>query len=97
VEWAVFKGLKLDLPVSATYSGNNATLTASGYYPDYNRTEIWQNDLGYTAFYTGVFVDYGLNSVLSGDYSKKPLVEYNHIEPVVRIGGVLFGLYWDFL
>jgi hypothetical protein len=50
VEWAVFKDLKLDLPVSATYSGSNATLTASGYYPDYNRTEIWQNDLGYGIF-----------------------------------------------
>jgi outer membrane protein OmpA-like peptidoglycan-associated protein len=43
-------GLKFGLPVSAKYSGGNAVLTASGYYPDYNQTEIWQNDLGYGVF-----------------------------------------------
>ncbi|MDR1583079.1 MAG: OmpA family protein [Prevotellaceae bacterium] len=43
-------GLKLGLPVSARYSGSNAVLTASGYYPSYDQTEIWQNDLGYGVF-----------------------------------------------
>jgi outer membrane protein OmpA-like peptidoglycan-associated protein len=43
-------GLKLGLPISASYSGSNAVLTASGYYPDYDQTEIWQHDLGYGVF-----------------------------------------------
>jgi outer membrane protein OmpA-like peptidoglycan-associated protein len=43
-------GIKWGLPVSAKYSGSNAVLTASGYYPEYNQTEIWQNDLGYGVF-----------------------------------------------
>ncbi|MDR1348306.1 MAG: PorT family protein [Prevotellaceae bacterium] len=43
-------GLKLGLPVYAKYSGSDAVLTASGYYPDYDQTEIWQNDLGYGVF-----------------------------------------------
>ncbi|MDR0412474.1 MAG: OmpA family protein [Dysgonamonadaceae bacterium] len=43
-------GLKIGLPISTKYSGSNAVLTASGYYPDYNQTEIWQNDLGYGIF-----------------------------------------------
>lgn len=43
-------GLKLGLPVYAKYSGSDAVLTASGYYPDYDQTEIWQNDLGYGIF-----------------------------------------------
>ncbi|MDR2843036.1 MAG: outer membrane beta-barrel protein, partial [Candidatus Symbiothrix sp.] len=38
-------GLKLGLPVVGKYSGSNAILTASGYYPDYDQTEMWQNDL----------------------------------------------------
>jgi outer membrane protein OmpA-like peptidoglycan-associated protein len=42
--------MKLALPVSAKYNGSNAILTASGYYPDYDQTEIWQNDLGYGIF-----------------------------------------------
>jgi outer membrane protein OmpA-like peptidoglycan-associated protein len=106
-------GLKLGLPLSAKYRGSNAVLTASGYYPDYNQTEIWQNDLGYgvfnlkenngnlnlgislsgtlesgakwntgigTTLYTGIFADYGYTA-LSGDYSKKPLAEYNRNKP----------------
>jgi outer membrane protein OmpA-like peptidoglycan-associated protein len=43
-------GVKLGLPVSVKYSGSSAVLTASGYYPEYNQTEIWQNDLGYGVF-----------------------------------------------
>jgi outer membrane protein OmpA-like peptidoglycan-associated protein len=43
-------GVKLGLPVSAKYNGSNAVLTVSGYYPEYNQTEIWQNDLGYGVF-----------------------------------------------
>jgi hypothetical protein len=43
-------GVKLGLPVSAKYNGSNAVLTASGYYPDYDQTEIWQNHLGYGVF-----------------------------------------------
>jgi outer membrane protein OmpA-like peptidoglycan-associated protein len=43
-------GVKLALPVSAKYNGSNAVLTASGYYPDYDQTEIWQSDLGYGVF-----------------------------------------------
>jgi hypothetical protein len=118
-------GLKLGLPVSTRYSGSNAVLTASGYYPAYDQTEIWQSDLGYgvfnlsgnsgkldlgvalsgtletgvkwnpgtgTALYTGVFVDYGFNNVLSGSYSKKPLIEYNHSipnQPVINTACVL--------
>jgi hypothetical protein len=107
-------GLKLGLPVSAKYSGSDARLTASGYYPEYNQTEVWQNDLGYgvlpvknhrgnldlnvsitgtletgvkwdvalgVALYTGVFVDYGFNSLLSREYSQKPPVEYNRVAP----------------
>ncbi|GHT35288.1 hypothetical protein FACS189434_12880 [Bacteroidia bacterium] len=43
-------GLKFGLPVYGKHSGSNAILTASGYYPDYDQTEIWQNDLGYGVF-----------------------------------------------
>jgi outer membrane protein OmpA-like peptidoglycan-associated protein len=43
-------GAKLGLPVSAKYSGSNTVLNAEGYYPDYDQTEIWQNDLGYGKF-----------------------------------------------
>ncbi|MDR1983588.1 MAG: hypothetical protein LBQ28_02020 [Prevotellaceae bacterium] len=42
-------GSKLGLPVYGKYS-SNAVLTASGYYPDYDQTEIWQKDLGYGIF-----------------------------------------------
>jgi hypothetical protein len=42
--------VKLGLPVYGKYSGSNAVLTASGYYPEYDQTEIWQNDLGYGIF-----------------------------------------------
>lgn len=44
-------GLKFGLPVSGKYSGSDAVLTASGYYPDYDQREIWQNNLGYGRFY----------------------------------------------
>jgi hypothetical protein len=120
-------GLKFGLPVYAKYSGSHSTLTASGYYPDYNQTEVWQNDLGYGVFnlnensgkpdlgisimgaletgvkwntgtgralYTGIFMDYGFNSILNGGYSKKPLVEYNRIAPeypVMNTSCVLAG------
>jgi outer membrane protein OmpA-like peptidoglycan-associated protein len=40
-------GMKLGLPLSGEYESGEAVITASGYYPDYNQTEIWQNDLGY--------------------------------------------------
>ena len=43
-------GLKLGLPVYGQYRGSDATLTTSGYYPDYDQTEIWQNDFGYGVF-----------------------------------------------
>jgi len=43
-------GLKLGLPVFAKYCGGSSVLTASGYYPAYDQTEIWQNDLGYGVF-----------------------------------------------
>jgi len=43
-------GLKFGFPVSLRYGGSNSVLTASGYYPDYDQTEIWQNDLGYGIF-----------------------------------------------
>lgn len=43
-------GLKFGLPVCGKYKGNNTTLTTSGYYPDYDQTEIWQNDFGYGIF-----------------------------------------------
>jgi hypothetical protein len=43
-------GVKPGLPVSGRYNGSNTTLTASGYYSEYNQTEIWQNDLGYGVF-----------------------------------------------
>lgn len=46
----VLGGFKLGLPVSSRYIGSNSVLTASGYYPDYNQTEVWQNDLGYGVF-----------------------------------------------
>jgi hypothetical protein len=36
-------GVKPGFPVSAKYSGSDVVLTASGYYPDYDQTEIWQN------------------------------------------------------
>jgi outer membrane protein OmpA-like peptidoglycan-associated protein len=49
-QFYVSLGVKLGLPVSAKYNGSNAVLTASGYYPDYDQTEIWQNDLGYGIF-----------------------------------------------
>jgi outer membrane protein OmpA-like peptidoglycan-associated protein len=107
-------GLKLGLPVYGKYRSSNSLLTASGYYPDYDQTEIWQNDLGYgvfnmegntkkldlgvsltgtletgvkwnigtgTSLYTGVFMDYGFNNTLQGDYPEKHLAEYNRHEP----------------
>ncbi|GHT40839.1 hypothetical protein FACS189437_07000 [Bacteroidia bacterium] len=43
-------GVKLALPVSTKYEGGNTVLMASGYYPEYNQTEVWQNDLGYGTF-----------------------------------------------
>jgi hypothetical protein len=43
-------GCKLGFPVLAKYRGNNAVLNIAGYYPDYDQTEIWQNDLGYGIF-----------------------------------------------
>ena len=43
-------GLKLGFPVYGKYRNSNAVLTASGYYTDYDQTEIWQNDLGYGVF-----------------------------------------------
>jgi len=129
-------GVKLGLPLISRYMGSNSVLTASGYYPDYDQTEVWQNDLGYGIFnlngkkgkldldvsvmgtfetgmkwrtgigsdlFTGVFVDYGFNSLLNSSYSKKLLVEYNRIEPsqplmntacvlVDRISSLAFGL-----
>ncbi|GHT18409.1 hypothetical protein FACS189429_4910 [Bacteroidia bacterium] len=43
-------GLKLTLPVYSKYIGSNASLMAWGYYPEYDQTEIWQNDFGYGNF-----------------------------------------------
>jgi hypothetical protein len=43
-------GIKIGFPVFGKYNGSSAVLTAWGYYPDYNQTEIWQNDLGYGIF-----------------------------------------------
>jgi len=43
-------GFKLGFPVYGKYRSNDAMLTTSGYYPDYDQTEIWQNDFGYGIF-----------------------------------------------
>lgn len=43
-------GFKFGLPVFGQTQTGDAILTAYGYYPAYDQTEIWQNDLGYGVF-----------------------------------------------
>jgi len=50
IRFYVSAGLKPGLPVSAKYEGSNCMLETSGYYTEYDQTEIWQNDLGYGVF-----------------------------------------------
>ena len=43
-------GFKIGLPVYGKFRSSDAILTTSGYYPDYDQNEIWQNDFGYGVF-----------------------------------------------
>jgi outer membrane protein OmpA-like peptidoglycan-associated protein len=84
-------GVKAGLPVSAKYKGSNTVLTASGYYPEYNQTEIWQNDLGY-----GVFNPSKRNGKLDLGVSLSGTVETG-VKWNVGIGTALYtGIFMDY-
>jgi hypothetical protein len=84
-------GVKPGLPVSGRYNGSNTTLTASGYYPEYNQTEIWQNDLGY-----GVFNRNGRNGKLDLGVSLSGTLETG-MKWNIGIGTALYtGIFVDY-
>lgn len=43
-------GFKLGIPMKGEYKGKNGTLTASGYYPEYDQELTTQTDMGYGTF-----------------------------------------------